>query len=160
MPYLSYLLKSRPAVRSEWDTEDLYQELTHRYLKKLSRDRRLGFSDNARKAFLKVMAARLCSSKYQKLVRLKRSFSLDKYLDSCSLASYKEDAGSSMEKVEQMAKFKEFMGKTLSQVFELRCEGLSWEEVSARMTPKRPPNTWAKTFQRKLTTFALRHCTA
>lgn len=158
VPYLRHLLRARPIVSLEWDTQDLYQELSFKYLTKISKDQRLSMSDKDRKSLLKHMAANLCSDKFTAMTAKRRDVLRNQVIDDGMKDSRRETVEETIDKLETLTKFKRFLGRDLAHVFELRCEGFSWEEISGQVTPKRLSNTWARAFQRKLTTFALRYC--
>jgi DNA-directed RNA polymerase specialized sigma24 family protein len=154
LPYLTTLLRQRPLVRNEWDTEDFYQELSHKYLVKASRGLIKKIGKSHKMALLKTMALQMCADKFRYITRRVRDARRNRTLfDTLRLRAVKQD---SKPFIERFQRLKAFLKPVYQEVLELRLEGLSWDEVAEKMQPRRTANSWYRGFQRDVKDFVIK----
>jgi hypothetical protein len=70
--YLDAIFRKRPLLRREWDVEDLCQELSMSYIRKVPEEKRKALSDKHKEYLVKRMAVQLSKDKLRQMQRAKR----------------------------------------------------------------------------------------
>jgi DNA-directed RNA polymerase specialized sigma24 family protein len=147
LPYLTILLRQRPLVRKEWDTDDFYQELSHKYLAKVSAGLIRHVGKGQQMSLLRMMAFRMCSDK---LRRIRRDI---RYAHDNLRLKVNE---TSKPFIERFQRLKAFLKPVYQEVLELKLEGFTWDEIAEKMQPRKTSNGWFRGFQRNVRAFVLK----
>jgi hypothetical protein len=131
--HLKWLLRHKPLIRREWDTEDFSQELALKYFKNIIKIAHTLKSDDHRLNLLRKMASQIANDKLKEMQRKKRdirkmSGEEIQFLDETSCHPIDQ-----MCMQEHLSKIKSKLDDDLWQVLEWRSQGKSWEDCASEI---------------------------
>jgi hypothetical protein len=128
--HLKWLLKNKPLIKREWDTEDFSQELALKYFKNIIKIAHTLKSDDHRLNLLRKMASQIANDKLKEMQRKKRDARKISHEETDFAETDSYDALDALCNQEKINKVKSSMDKDIWRVIELRSQGRSWEECA------------------------------
>jgi hypothetical protein len=128
--HLKWLLKHKPLIRKEWDTEDFSQELALKYFRNIIRIAHTLKSDDHRLHLLRRMASQIANDKLKEMQRKKRDI---RKISTEKIEFIEADNCEPIEVMcnqEKINKIKSRMDNDIWKVLEWRSQGKSWEECA------------------------------
>ena len=128
--YLKWLLKHKPLIRKEWDTEDFSQEIALKYFRNIAVIIKTLKSDNHRLHLLKKMASQIANDKLKEMQRKKRDI---RKISNEPIELVEGENYETLEVIcnqETINKAKLIIDNDTWRVLEWRSQGKSWQECT------------------------------
>jgi hypothetical protein len=131
--HLKFLLRHKPLIRKEWDTEDFSQELALKYFKNIIKIAHTLKSDDHRLNLLRKMASQIANDKLKEMQRKKRDIRKMKNEEIEFVDVQNCEPIDVMCMQENLNRIKSRMDNDVWRVIEWRSQGKSWEECATEI---------------------------
>jgi hypothetical protein len=153
--HLKWLLRHKPLIRREWDTEDFSQELALKYFKNIINIAHTLKNDDHRLNLLRKMASQIANDKLKEMQRKKRDIRKMSNEEVNFLEDGSCETFETMCNQERINKVRSRMDTDIWRVIELRSQGKSWEACANDIGYCSPSALRLKV---KRNVEAIRHC--
>ena len=138
--FLRFLLKNWPMLRTEWETQDFFQETSSRFLSRLKQDKLKRLSPEHANSLWKLIARQVGSDQLRRMQTTIRDIRREKKISREQMEKARKCTPfDSIEALELINRVRATMSPRDWSLIELHSEGLSWVEIAREIGGK--PNS-------------------